>query len=56
MNETLDRYYRLNDDVTSLGLKLRAAMNLTDDPGQWKSFIRTHGHQIASIRNWWWWL
>jgi len=36
-------------------LELRGAMNLKKDQGQWRSFIRTHCHQTASIRSWWWW-
>jgi len=43
----------VDKDIESNGLTLRRAMDLTKDQGQWRSFIRTHGRQMASIRNWW---
>ena len=41
----------INEDITSLGLTLRGAMDLTRDRGQWRSFIRTHRRQVAGVRN-----
>jgi len=28
-------------------------VDLTNDRGQWRSFIRTHRRKLASVRNWW---
>ena len=41
----------INEDITSLGLTLRGALDLTSDRGQWRSFIRTHRRQRAGVRN-----
>jgi len=37
----------INEDITSLGLMLRGAMDLTIDRGQLKSSICTHRRQTA---------
>jgi len=34
---------------------LRGAVDLTNNWGKWRSFLRTHRLQWTSIRNWWWW-
>ena len=47
---TLDRHHT-HADITSLGLTLRGAMDLTRDRGQWRPFIRTNRLQMAVVRN-----
>jgi|SRR6218665_1281739 len=37
------------EDVTSLGLRPRGAVYLTNDRGRWRSFIRTHRRQIDGV-------
>jgi hypothetical protein len=41
----------ITQDIASLGLTLRGALDLTTDRGQWRSFIRTHRRQKAGVRN-----
>jgi len=43
----------INENIESVGLTLRGAMELTKDRGQWRSFIRTHRRQLAGVKNWW---
>ena len=45
----------VKEDIESIGLTLRWAIDLTKDRGQWRSFIRIHRRQMAGVRNWWWW-
>jgi len=45
----------INEDITTIGLTLREAMDLTKDRGQWKSLICAHRCQMAGVINWWWW-
>jgi len=37
----MDRH-NINEDIESVGLTLRGAMDLAKDRGHWRSFIRTH--------------
>jgi len=41
----------IKEGMTSFGLTLRRAMDLTNYRGQWRSFLRTHRRQLDGVRN-----
>jgi len=47
--------YKLYIYKTSNQLDWHWGEQRTKNRGHWRSFIRTHRRQLASIRNWWWW-
>ena len=49
--EKKQRQTKKNEAITSLGLTLKGAMDLTNGQAQWQSFIHTHHCQMAELRN-----